>query len=283
MRFTPAAAISLLLVAALSPSVARAAAPPATASGTFEGRTVKLKVAGAYAFWDRSSHERIVNVAVSNYQFVSDAFDAFYDPQPVIENRFVDDETAVIYFQFTPEGKYHGVSYQLASGDGCGFCYDPETKSTVHLAGGRLQGRLAYAGENRTFDVQLDVPLPQEQWGTAIKGDAGEIGKVFHAYNAAMSAADQKAIFDLLDKANQDFWKKQEKDGKLDSYVDYRIEKQHWRMKEAQITGGFQRADQAVLLVKGTSPLIDHLHGQVTLTKENGRWKISEEEYGAGE
>ena len=76
---------------------------------------------------------------------------------------------------------------------------------------------------------------------------------------------------------------KQEKKGKLDAYLDYRAEKVHWRLKDARIAGGYVRGNQAVLLVKASSPLIDHIHGQVLLTKEGDGWKISDEVYQAGE
>lgn len=272
-----------IAVLALFPlSLAAVDTPQAT--GTFEGSKFKFNVKGAYAYWSRTSTEGpLIEVAVSNDGFIASAFDTFYDPKPVIESDFVDDKTAVIYFQFEPNGRYHGISYYLGSGDGCGFCSDNSTKSTVTVAGGRAKGGLKYKGENRSYDLQFDVPIAPREWGKEIKGDGGDIGTAYNAYNKAMNAGDRKAIFDLLDAHTQEFWKKREKEGKLESYLDYREDKVHYRIKDARIVRGFVRENQAVLLIKAASPVIDHLHGQVVLTKESGRWKISDEVYEVGE
>jgi len=260
------------------------AAEPPQASGKFSGSKIEFKVAGAYAYWSRAKDDGdVIEIAVSNDAFKTSAFDAFWDPRPVISDFFADDETAVVYFQFEPGGKYHGMSYYLTSGDGCGFCYDPATKSTVKIAGNRAKGDLHYKGENRSFDITIDVPVAPKVWGPAIKGDGGEIGAAYQAYNKAMSSGDRKAQFDALDASNQETWKKREKAGKLDRYLDYRDDKIHYRIKDARVVGGYQRENQAVLLVKAASPLIDHIHGQVTLTKEAGKWKISDEVYEVGE
>ena len=77
-------------------------------------------------------------------------------------------------------------------------------------------------------------------------------------------------------------WTKSEKKGDLDGYLDYRIETVHWRLKDARIVSGFTRGDQAVLLVKAASPLVDQIHGQVTMTRENGAWKVSDAVYETG-
>ena len=274
--------VAIAILALIPCSLAAAETPQA--SGTFEGSKFKFDVKGAYAYWSRSSTEGpLIEVAVSNDGFIASAFDTFYDPKPVIENDFVDDKTAVIYFQFEPNGKYHGMSYYLGSGDGCGFCYDPGVKSNVSVAANRAKGGLKFKGENRSFDIQFDVPIAPKEWGTPIKGDGGDIGGAYKAYNNAMNADDRKAIFDLLDAHTQEFWKKREKEGKLDSYLDYRADKVHYRIKDARIVRGYVRENQAVLLIKAASPVIDHLHGQVVLTKESGRWKISDEVYEVGE
>jgi hypothetical protein len=98
-----------------------------------------------------------------------------------------------------------------------------------------------------------------------------------------MEKADQKAVFKLLDAGTRDIWTTQEKKKNLDAYLDYRAEKVHWRLKHARIVGAFARGDQAVLLVKASSPLIDHIHGQVLLSKESDGWKIADEVYQVGE
>ena len=83
-------------------------------------------------------------------------------------------------------------------GDGCGFCYDPSVKSTVRIAGQRAKGKLSYTGDNRGFNIDMDVPIAPKEWGKPIAGDAGEIGKAYRAYNAAMQKDDRKTILKLL-------------------------------------------------------------------------------------
>jgi len=272
-----------LAIALFIPCLALAAEETKQASGTFEGTKIKFNVHGAYAYWTRSGDEPLIEVAVSNYRFKGAFFDAFYDPRPAIDTLFVDDETGVVYFQFEPNGKYHGMSYYLTSGDGCGFCYDPTVKSTVKVAAQHANGALSFKDENRSYDVQFDVPIAPKEWGKPISGDAGEIGKAYRAYNTAMQNDDRKAIFNLLDAGNRETWTKQEKNGKLDAYLDFRAEKVHWRLKEARIVGGYVRDNQAVLLVRGSGPVIDHVKGQVTLKHESDGWRVSEELYQVGE
>jgi hypothetical protein len=54
-------------------------------------------------------------------------------------------------------------------------------------------------------------------------------------------------------------------------------------LKDAHIASGYVRDNQAVLLIKASSPLIDHIHGQVLLAKEGDGWKIADEMYQVGE
>jgi hypothetical protein len=279
----------LLGLSLLCAGVLPAAGEPAKASGKFAGTRVSFDVGGAYAFWNRGQ-DRLIEVAVSNDPFRASAFDAFYDPRPVISSRFADDQAHVVYFEFEPDGKYHGLSYYFGSGDGCGFCYDTAVKSTVRIEKQRVKGRIAFKEPNRDFDIQLDVPIAPEEWGQAISGEGGEIGAAYHGYNAAWDKDDHKGVFDRLDSANQRRWKKIEQEdktdrGRLDRYITFREHDFHWNLKEedARIVGGYVRGDQAVLLVKAKNTSIDRIHGQVTLTRENGRWKIGDEVYELGE
>src|SRR6266581_3315354 len=177
---------SAIAIAAFVPLLALAA-DDAQVSGKFEGTKKKFDVGGGYAYWINDPNDGpLIEVAVSNSSFKSSYFDAFYDPRPAIDTLFVDDQTAVVYFQFEPNGKYHGMSYYLGSGDGCGFCYDPSVKSTVRIANQRAKGGLTFKGENRSFDIQINVPVAPKEWGTPLKGDGVEIGNAFRAYNSAM-------------------------------------------------------------------------------------------------
>lgn len=274
--------ILLFASALLWTGLASAADVPAQASGKFAGAKISFNVGGGYAFWSRGS-ERFIEVAISNDPFLAKSFDAFYDPKPVIGSRFADNETFVVYFEFEPTGRYHGLSYYFGSGDGCGFCYDSSVKSTVRIENQRLKGRLFYREKSPTFDVELDVPIAPEEWGKPISGDGGEIGAAFRAYNAAWDKGDRKAVFEHLDSANQARWKKKEKEGKLDEYVAFREKDLHWNLKNARIVGGYSRGDQAVLLVKAKNSYIEHIHGQVSMMKESSGWKIFDEVYEVGE
>ena len=274
-----------ILIALFVPFLALAA-DDANVTGKFEGTKKRFDVGGGYAYWINDPDAGpLIEVAISNSSFKQSYFDAFYDPRPAIDTLFVDDQTAVVYFQFEPNGKYHGMTYYLTSGDGCGFCYDSAVKSTVKIAGQRAKGRLTYKGDNREFDITMDVPIAPKEWGKPIDTKDGDVIKAFRAYNAAMDKDDQKAVFKMLDGATQEIWKKQEKKGKanLNDYLDYRSEKVHWRLKNARVVNAYMRGNQAVLLVKGSTPLIDHIHGQVLLSKEGDGWKIADEVYQVGE
>lgn len=281
--------VVLLGLGLLRSGVVSGAKEPAKASGKFVSTRFSLEVGGAYAFWNRGK-DRLIEVAVSNDPFRASTFDAFYDPRPVISSRFADDETHVVYFEFEPDGKYHGLSYYFGSGDGCGFCFDSTVQSTVRVEKQRVKGRIAFKEPNRDFDIQLDVPIAPEVWGQPISGEGGEIGAAYHGYNAAWDKDDHKGVFDRLDAANQQRWKKIELEdktdrGRLERYIAFREKDFHWNLKDkdARIVGGYVRGDQAVLLVKARNTYVDHIHGQVTLTKENGRWKVGDEVYDVGE
>src|SRR5260370_26054621 len=103
------------------------------------------------------------------------------------------------------------MSYCLGLGDGCGFGFDPKVKSTVQIAGQRAKGTLSFKGDNRAFDINLDVPIAPKEWGKPIDKEGSDIAKVFLAYNAAMEKGDQKAVFKLLDSETRDIWNRRKK------------------------------------------------------------------------
>lgn len=251
-----------------------------TASGTFEDKTWKLKIGGAYAFWDKShgddSNARRIQVAVSNAGFVAEAFDEHYDRQHAINTLFADDETKVVYFEFDEKGGYHGLSYYFGSGSGCGWCYSSEVKNTVKPKDGRLQGRIAYEDKDDgiQFDVNLDVPIPPKEWGQPLPKDGGDPGKAFLAYASALEARDKKKIYSLLDAENKEHYQKYEKEGDLDNWLAYLWKDEHSELETIRITGGFVRGDRAVVLFDGSNAYIDKLHGEAILRREGGAWLI---------
>jgi hypothetical protein len=265
---------ALLALALASPTPAPAGG---TASGTFEDKTWKLKLSGAYAFWDKthgSDEARRIRVAVSNSGFVKDAFDEHYDRERAINTLFADDETKVVYLELDESGGYHGLSYYFGSGSGCGYCFSTEVKNTVKPKNGRLQGRLAYKDDSFDFDVTLDVPIPPKQWGEPLPKDGGAPGKVFLAYASALEARDPKRIYALLDAENKEHFQKYEKDGQLEDWLSYLWKEEHTELKTIRVTGGFVRGDRAVVLFDGSNAYIEKLHGEAVLRREGGAWLI---------
>jgi hypothetical protein len=72
-------------------------------------------------------------------------------------------------------------------------------------------------------------------------------------------------------------YQKYEKEGKLDGYFDYLWRDEHTELKTIKITGGFVDGDRAVVLFDGSGALIDHLHGEALLRRENGAWLVHED------
>ena len=277
-------ALFILSLLVVSPARAQSAAP-ATASGKFATEKRSFDVRGAYAFWAKSGggdHEQVLRVAVSNDKFKAEAFDAFYDPEKVINEHFADEETFVVYFEFLPGGRYHGLSYYFGSGDGCGYCYDSSVHSKVRLDGKRLTGTLAFREPNRSFQIELDVPVPPREWGKPLPSDGGEPGKAVLAYQAALEASNKKALIDLLNAPSRERWAKWEKEGKTDRALQHRWEKDHLELKNPRISGGFVRGDQAVVLLTGKNSYTS-LKGEVALVLEGGRWRIADEIFGIGD
>jgi hypothetical protein len=273
---TRSLAASCFLLASAS-ALAAAPVDPASASGQFEDKKLKLEIVSAYAFWGKSSgmgDDEVVRVAVSNDKFNAAFFDDHYDRGHAISTLFADDESKVVYFEFNADGKYRGLSYYFGQGVGCGFCYDSKVGSTVRAAGGRLKGDLSYKGDDRQFQIALDVPIPSKVWGDPLPKDGGDPGRAYLAYHAALGKGDRKALFPLLDADTKARWKKYEAEGKLDEYVDYRWDEMHVKMKSVSLSGGFVRGDRAVVLFTGSSSLIDHLYGEALLRKEGGVWLV---------
>lgn len=140
------AIVSTLRIATLLVVAATAAAhAQSSASGRFDGRSMKLDIGGAYSYWDgaMSGNGRVIKVAVSNAEFKPDLIDQWVDRGAVIHDLFANEQVKVVHFDFDPDGKYRGYSYYFGSGDGCGYCYDSSVRSTVRVAGGMAANRVA--------------------------------------------------------------------------------------------------------------------------------------------
>src|SRR6266496_2427252 len=186
-----------------------------TAHGTFKSQAITLEVRSAIAFHGRSSlggPDDVLLVAVTNAKVHGDALADYYDRRLAVEKRIKDDETGVVYFEFRPDGRYKGLSYYFASGNGCGFC-SGDVVSTVRLAGGKLSGTLKGSEPERTFDIALDVPIMSDDHGTALAADGGPPGAAYRAYHAALGKRDRAALKTSLSMDRQQTWVDAEKKG----------------------------------------------------------------------
>ncbi len=264
--------------AVLALALSAAAPSEASASGTFEDKSWKLDLGGAYAFWDKSrgldeDAERRIQVAVSNAEFLPEALDEHYDRSRAISTLFADEETKVVFFEFDASGGYHGFSYYFGPGSGCGWCFSTQVKSTVKAAGGRLKGRISYKEDDGIhFDVSLDVPIPPKEWGQPLPKDGGAPGKAFLAYAAALEKRDQKQIYAQLDAAMKERFQEYEKEGRLEGWLDWRWTDEHTSLSTIRVTGGYERGDRAVVLFDGANTYIEKLHGEAILRREGGAW-----------
>src|SRR5207253_7311544 len=149
-------------------------------------QAITLEVRSAIAFKGKSylGADDVLIVAVTNAKVHGDALADYYDRKRAVEKRIKDDDTGVVYFEFRPDGRYKGLSYYFASGNGCGFC-SGDVVSTVRLAGGKLLGMLKGSEPERMFEVTLDVPVMSDDHGTALPVDGGAPGAAYLAYHAA--------------------------------------------------------------------------------------------------
>lgn len=262
--------LAALAVAALAPALG-AEAPQA--SGTFSGRNWEFQAVGAYAFPAEVGVEGEpgIRLAVSNAVFNAETIDRFWDREYVIANRFADDETLVVTFQFAPDGAYRGMSYSFGEGDGCGFCYDGKAVSTVRVAGGRLVGGLKLAprpGEN-SWDLAFDVPVAPAEYGTPLPDGGGEVGAAYAAYHAALMTGDLGALAGLFQR-------------EIAAGLVEHGEKvaAAWRedhpTRSYRVVRGFRRNDRALLLIEGETPYFG-IDVEAHLVREDGAWKLDDE------
>jgi hypothetical protein len=253
-----------------------AAQTPSRATGTFSSKDLSFKVAGAVAFLGTSHMDHttlVILVAISNTGLNTGAVADFVDRKRAIEKLIKDDETPVVYLEFTPQGQWRGVSHYLAPGNGCGFC-SGEVKGSGMVAAGRLSASLKNAEADRTFDITLDVPVLTDDHGAALPADGGAPGKAYLAYHAALGKRDAAAIDALLSPGNREMFARAKKDNDTAGYLSYLIDKHS--MRAVKITAGWATADKASLLVTGDSAA-GAMAGEVFLLKTNGAWGVDEE------
>src|SRR5262245_44729668 len=246
-----------------------------TAKGTFTSQGVCMEVKGAVAFRGTSFLDRrpVLIVAVSNARLQPEAIGDYFDRKLAIDRRLKDDETGVVYVEFRPDGRYHGISYYFASGNGCGFCTS-EVSSTVKLVNHRLSGTLKGTEKDRAFELALDVPLLSDDHGLPLPPDGGLPGQAYLAYHSALVQGDLAALRTLISTGQQDTWARAEKKGELSTFL--RVLAMEHPGKSVRISKGFATATTAVLLITGESSL-GKLQGEVLLFKERDSWLIEDE------
>ena len=271
MRRTVYAVFAVLTV--VSAALPLRAEEARQASGKFSGKNWEFEASGAYAYPGEVGFddEPGIVVSVSNAVFNAEAIDRFWNREQVIDKRFKDDETLVVNFQFGKDGSYKGMTYYFGSGDGCGFCYDGKTVSTVKVAGGRLKGKLTLAPQpdETSWDLELDVPVAPSDYGTPLPAGGGEVGAVYAAYHEALGAADGDALAkvypqELAAKLPQD------KDQIVAAYREDHPDKSY------KILKGFQKGDRALLLIEGETSYFK-VAVEAHFLKENGAWKLDDE------
>ncbi len=267
-------ALFCLLAITLCSAQPAVAQQPAT--GTFSSKGTTFKVAGGVAFHHTSSLDgatRVLVVAISNTGLNTDAIADFVDRRRAIERLIKDDETPIVYLEFTPEGRWKGVSYYFGSGNGCMFCTS-EVTSTAKLTAGKLTGTVKGTESDRPFDVTLDVPVLSDDHGAPLPADGGAPGRAYLAYHATLARQDAAAIEKLLSPGNQEVFARAKKKGDVEGYVSYLGEKHG--VTSVRVTKGWATADKAALLVEGESS-IGKMAGEVLLVNTKGVWGVDEE------
>ena len=245
-------------------------------SGTFSSKDVTFQIAGGVAFTGKSSLDGqtpVILVAITNTKLNVTAVADFVDRKRAIEHLVKDDETPIVYLEFTPQGRWRGVSYYLASGNGCAYCTTDAT-STVQLAKGRLTGAVKNTEKDRPFSVALDIEVLSDDHGAALPADGGAPGKAYLAYHAALVKGDANTLKAALSPGNLEVFARAQKNKDESGYLSYLADKHP--MKAVKITQGWSTAEKASLLIEGESGL-GKVRGEVFLVNTKGVWGVDEE------
>jgi len=245
------------------------------AKGNFKSQSVSFDLGGAIAFRGTSSinkTEPAIIVAVSNRRLVPTLSD-FLDRRRALDTLVKSDDTALVYFEFTPEGRYRGLSYYFGPGNGCGYCTS-EVVANVKFANGKIAGTLKGTEKSRPFDISIDVALMNDDHGAALPADGGAPGKAYLAYHSALSKHDPIALRPTLTSGKMEVWDRSKKNGELAEYVAYLVERHP--LTSVRIKEAWARADVANLLIEGEGPA-GALSGEVLLLREKGAWVVDSE------
>lgn len=246
------------------------------AEGRFQSQDSWFNAGGSYAFPTDEvgmSGEPGILVAVSNARFVPQYIDYYWDRKNAIERFFKDDQTAVVYFHFDPDGHYKGLEYYFGPGNGCGFCFDPEVRSTVARVDSRLVGKLTYNSEEdeRSFDLDIDVPIAFESYGTPLPADGGAPATAYAAFHAALEDVSEETVGRLMPLVSTEVAATLSEHGV--EYLRYLADN---HPTSYQVVRGWTRGERALLLLDGTSEL-GPVFVEAHLLEEQGQWKFDQE------
>jgi len=270
---------AMLMAAAVAAGLAGEAfaADDSSASGAFRSHTINMPVRTAMAFRGASLLDKsdVIVLVITNAKMHQDAMAGYYDRRRAVDRRIKDSETGVVYFEFSPDGKYRGYSFNFASGNGCGYCGgNMGIDSTTRLVNGRLTGSLKGTDTDRNFDLALDVPVASDDHGAPLPADGGAPGKAYLAYHDALVKRDAKALRITLSDELRETLASAAKDGKAGGYMSY-LAKEH-PSKSVRIGKGWSDGKTAVLLIDGESSVLK-LTGEVLLLNQGGTWRVDDE------
>jgi hypothetical protein len=250
------------------------------ASGRFESKGYAIEIMDAYAFYGTPSlggKGKVILVVVSNQKFVKEAIDLYWDRKNALEKYFKDEKTGLVYFEFSPEGKYRGLSYYFAPGIGCGYCSDPAVESNIRFQGNRITGKLSFpkgSDSNRWFDISLDVTLSDDDHGSLQAGTGGgEPGQAYLAYHRALGGHNPQAIREWMSEERRSAWAKAEAAGQGAAFLAF-LRGEH--PKEVRVTAAYVKGDKALVLFEGRATA-GPVRGEIQLSRENGLWRFDEE------
>ncbi len=276
LRASPLAVLALATWVVATPPLTGQEEPKGAASGSFASQGISFEVVDAYAFPAEGfmGDEPIVAVAVSNSGFNEEFISRYRDRRHLLDNFFKDDETGLVYFEFSPSGQYQGLSFYLESGNGCGYC-SGGVESTVRKVDGRLVGKLAMndAEDQRSFTIDLDVPIESDDFGSAQGSGGGEPGKVYLAYHEALRAGDVAAFRSVAGSGQVDNLAKAELANEVTDYFNW-LRKDH--PDALKVTDAFVRGERALVLIAAESP-IGKIEGEAILVRVDGAWRVDDE------
>ncbi|KAB2959194.1 MAG: hypothetical protein F9K18_11690 [Thermoanaerobaculia bacterium] len=269
-----AAVIALASLGAAAPGAEEEVRGSAT--GRFASRGISFEVADAYAFPADATlgEERVLAVAISNSGFNEEFISRYRDRRSLLDNYFRDDQTALVYFEFTPDGVYRGLSYYLESGNGCGYCSGGVT-STVRRTGGRLVGRLSSedAESERSFSIDLDVPVAGEEFGRAQGAGGGDPGAAYLAFHQAVVAGDAAGLRASVGQNLRETLANAEQAGQGAEYLAW-LKGEH--AATVLVTEGYVDGDRALLILAGERGS-GKVAGEAILVRERDAWKVDDE------